>query len=89
MWGGIYAVLFSISTIMSTENPVKNGFPNVFTHPYEKITSSMVNFKIELLVVSCSIHIILIEGMVLSNQVTLFQQLIKEVFGWVQDSSEK
>ncbi len=45
MWGGIYAVLFSISTIISAENPVKNGFPNVFTHPYEKITSSMVEFQ--------------------------------------------
>ena len=27
MWGGIYAVLFSISTILSYENPIKNGFP--------------------------------------------------------------
>ena len=27
MWGGIYALLFSISTIFSDENPVKNGFP--------------------------------------------------------------
>ena len=45
MWGGIYAVLFSIATITSAENPVRNGFPDVFTHPYEKITFSMVEFQ--------------------------------------------
>ena len=45
MWGGIYAVLFSIATITSAENPIRNGFPNVFTHPYEKITVSMVEFQ--------------------------------------------
>ena len=25
MWGGIYAVLFSFSTVLSFENPLKNG----------------------------------------------------------------
>ena len=45
MWGGIYAVLFSIATITSSDNPLRNGFPNVFTYPSEKITSSMVEFQ--------------------------------------------
>ena len=45
MWGGIYAVLFSIATITSVENPIRNGFPNVFTHPNEKMTYSMVEFQ--------------------------------------------
>ena len=45
MWGCIYAVLFSIATITSAENPIRNGFPNVFTHPNEKMTSSMVEFQ--------------------------------------------
>ena len=45
MWGGIYAVLFSIATITSAENPIRNGFPNVFTHPNEKMTYSMVEFQ--------------------------------------------
>ena len=45
MWGGIYAVLFSIATITSAENPIRNGFTNVFTDPYEKITFSMVEFQ--------------------------------------------
>ena len=45
MWGGIYAVLFSIVTISSAENPIKNGFPKIFTQPYEKATFSMVEFQ--------------------------------------------
>ena len=45
MWGGIYAVLFSIATITSAENPIRNGFPNVFADPFEKITFSMVEFQ--------------------------------------------
>ena len=45
MWGGIYAVLFSIVTISSAENPIKNGFPKTNTQPYEKITFSMVEFQ--------------------------------------------
>ena len=45
MWGGIYAVLFSIATITSAENPIRNGFPKIITHPYEKITFSMVEFQ--------------------------------------------
>ena len=40
MWGGIYAVLFSIVTITSTENPLRNGFPFNSSKPYEKITFS-------------------------------------------------
>ena len=45
MWGGVYAVLFSIATITSAENPVKNGFPKIITQPYEKITFSKVEFQ--------------------------------------------
>ena len=45
MWGGIYAVLFSIATITSAENPIRNGFPNITTQPYEKATFSMVEFQ--------------------------------------------
>ena len=45
MWGGIYAVLFSIVTISSAENPIKNGFPKNITQPYEKITFSIVEFQ--------------------------------------------
>ena len=45
MWGGIYAVLFAIATISSAENPIRNGFPNVFIDPYEKISFSMVEFQ--------------------------------------------
>lgn len=45
MWGGIYAVLFSIVTISSAENPIKNGFPKNITQPFEKITFSMVEFQ--------------------------------------------
>ena len=45
MWGGIYAVLFSIATITSAENPVRNGFPKTITQSYEKITFSKVEFQ--------------------------------------------
>ena len=45
MWGGIYAVLFSIVTITSAENPIINGFPKTFSQPYEKITFSKVEFQ--------------------------------------------
>ena len=45
MWGGSYAVLFSIATITAAENPIRNGFPKVFTNPYEKITFSRVEFQ--------------------------------------------
>ena len=45
MWGGIYAILFSIATITSAENPVINGFPKIITQPYEKITFSKVEFQ--------------------------------------------
>ena len=36
MWGGIYAVLFSISTVLSYENPIKNGFPEGMAQSYIK-----------------------------------------------------
>ena len=45
MWGGIYAVLFSIATITSAENPIRNGFPSINTHPNEKVTFSLVEFQ--------------------------------------------
>lgn len=45
MWGGIYAILFSIATITSAENPVINGFPKIITQPHEKITFSKVEFQ--------------------------------------------
>ncbi len=45
MWGGIYAVLFSISTILSYENPVKNGFPLSITESYVKHSISAVEFQ--------------------------------------------
>ncbi|MDC3107616.1 acyloxyacyl hydrolase [Paracoccaceae bacterium] len=45
MWGGIYAVLFSISTILSYENPIKNGFPVSAAESYTKYTWSDVEFQ--------------------------------------------
>ena len=45
MWGGIYAVLFSISTIVSYENPIKNGFPESIVDSYTKYTWSDVEFQ--------------------------------------------
>ena len=45
MWGGIYAVLFSISTILSYENPVKNGFLQGITDSYIKHSLSAVEFQ--------------------------------------------
>ena len=45
MWGGIYAVLFSISTILSYENPIKNGFPASAAESYTKYTWSDVEFQ--------------------------------------------
>ena len=45
MWGGIYAVLFSLSTILSYENPIKNGFPESIVESYTKYTWSDVEFQ--------------------------------------------
>ena len=45
MWGGIYAVLFSISAIISYENPIKNGFPQSITESYIKHSLSAVEFQ--------------------------------------------
>ncbi len=45
MWGGIYAVLFSISTILSHENPIRNGFPENLAESYVKYTLSDVEFQ--------------------------------------------
>ena len=45
MWGGIYAVLFSISTVLSYENPIKNGFPESITKSYIKHSLSAVEFQ--------------------------------------------
>ena len=45
MWGGIYAVLFSISTILSYENPIENGFPKSTTKSYIKHSLSAVEFQ--------------------------------------------
>ena len=45
MWGGIYAVLFSISTILSFENPIKNGFPESSAVSYTKYSFSNVEFQ--------------------------------------------
>jgi hypothetical protein len=45
MWGGIYAVLFGITTILSNENPIKNGFPMTMSESYEKYTWSDVEFQ--------------------------------------------
>ena len=45
MWGGIYAVLFSISTILSYENPIKNGFPKSIAKSYTKHSLSAVEFQ--------------------------------------------
>ena len=45
MWGGIYALLFSISTIFSDENPVKNGFPEGMAQSYIKNSISAVEFQ--------------------------------------------
>ena len=73
MWGGIYAVLFSISTITSAENPIRNGFPNVFTHPNEKMTYSMVELQDKIIGSELQYSYYLIESMDLSNQVTRFQ----------------
>ena len=48
MWGGIYAVLFSVSTILSFENPIKNGFPEGPAESYEKYSLSNVEFQNEI-----------------------------------------
>ena len=45
MWGGIYAVLFSISTILSYENPIENGFPKSVTKSYIKNSLSAIEFQ--------------------------------------------
>jgi hypothetical protein len=45
MWGGIYAVLFGITTILSNENPIKNGFPLTMSESYAKYTLSDVEFQ--------------------------------------------
>ena len=45
MWGGIYAVLFSISTVLSYENPIKNGFSESITTSYIKHSLSAVEFQ--------------------------------------------
>ena len=45
MWGGIYAVLFSISTILSYENPIENGFPQSVAKSYVKHSMSAVEFQ--------------------------------------------
>ena len=45
MWGGIYAVLFSVSTILSYENPIENGFPKSITKSYIKNSWSAVEFQ--------------------------------------------
>ena len=45
MWGGIYAVLFSISTVLSYENPIENGFPQSITKSYVKHSLSAVEFQ--------------------------------------------
>ena len=45
MWGGVYALIFSISTIISAENPIKNGFPVSETKSYVKHTVSAVEFQ--------------------------------------------
>ena len=48
MWGGIYAVLFSVSTILSFENPIKNGFPEAPAESYAKYSLSNVEFQNEI-----------------------------------------
>ena len=48
MWGGIYAVLFSVSTILSFENPIKNGFPEGPAKSYAKYSLSNVEFQNEI-----------------------------------------
>ena len=45
MWGGMYAVLFSISTLLSYENPIKNGFFESSVPSYAKYTVSSVEFQ--------------------------------------------
>ena len=45
MWGGIYAVLFSISTILSYENPIENGFRKSIAKSYVKHSMSAVEFQ--------------------------------------------
>ena len=45
MWGGIYAVLFSVATIISAEDPIKSGFPYKSSRAFEKFTFSKVEFQ--------------------------------------------
>lgn len=45
MWGGVYALIFSVSTILSAENPIENGFPLSDTKGYVKHTLSAVEFQ--------------------------------------------
>ena len=47
MWGGIYAVLFSISTVLSVEEPIKNGFLEKPAESYTKYSLSNVEFQNE------------------------------------------
>jgi len=48
MWCGIYAVLISVSTILSFENPIKNGFPEGPAESYAKYSLSNVEFQNEI-----------------------------------------
>ena len=48
MWGGIYAVLFSVATILSFENPIKKGFPEGPAESYAKYSLSNVEFQNEI-----------------------------------------
>ena len=48
MWGGIYAVMFSVSTVLSFENPIKNGFPKGPAESYTKYSLSNVEFQNEI-----------------------------------------
>ena len=48
MWGGIYALLFSISTILSVEDPIKNGFVEKPAKSYTKYSLSNVEFQNEI-----------------------------------------
>ena len=42
---GLYAVFFLISTLISSENPIANGFIQTETEAYNKISFAKVEFQ--------------------------------------------
>ena len=84
MWGGIYAVLFSIVTITSTENPLRNGFPFDSSKPYEKITFSKVEFQDKIVGDELQYSYYLDRKYGLSNQGILCLLQMRRFMDWIR-----